>query len=83
MPFVGTCLLKILEWREREHGQDGEESMDDLVIILVLRNYGLLKFFKTQCMWKQPQLLELIVSMWDVNDQYFRVGPHIIKIEME
>ena len=57
--------------------------MDDPVTILALRNYGLIKFFKTQCMWKQIHLLELIVSMWDVNDQDFWVGPHVLKIEIE
>ena len=83
MSIVGVILLKMLEWREREHGQDGEESMDDLTTIFWLRNCGFLKFFKTQCMRKQLHLLELIVSMWDVNAQTFRVGPHILKIEME
>ena len=34
-------------------------------------------------MQKQLHLLELIVSLWDVNDQAFRVGPYILKIEME
>ena len=83
MPFASIFLLKMFEWREREHGQDGEEAMDDPTTILALRNYGLLKFFKTQCMQKQIHLLELIVSMWDVNDQAFWVGPHILKIEIE
>ena len=73
----------MLEWREIEHGQDGEESMDVPVTVSTLRNYGFLKFFKTKCMWKQLHLLKLIVSMWDVNDQAFRVGPHILKIDME
>ena len=73
----------MLEWREREHGKDGEETMDDLMTISALGNCGLLKLFKTQCMWKQLHLLELIVSMWDVNDQDFMVDPHILKIGME
>ena len=34
-------------------------------------------------MRKQIHLLELIVSMWDVNDQAFRVGPYVLKIEIE
>ena len=61
----------MLEWREREHGQNDEESMDGLDTILALMNYGLLKFFKTQCMRKKVHLLEQILSMWDVNDQVF------------
>lgn len=73
----------MLEWREREHRQDGEEAMDDQTTVLALRNCGLLKLFKTQCMRRKLHLLELIVSMWDVNDQTFWVGSHILKIEME
>ena len=73
----------MLEWREREHGQDGEEAMGEPTTVLELRNCVLLHFFKTQCMWKQLHFLELIVSLWDVNDQAFWVGPHILKIEME
>ena len=61
MPFVSISSVKMLEWREREHGKDGEEAMDDQVTLLALMKYGFLKFFKTQCMWKQLHLLELIV----------------------
>ena len=75
MPFAGIFLLKMLEWREREHGQDGEESMDDLATFLALRNCSFLKFFKTRCMQKQLHLLKLIVSLWDVNDNAFHVSP--------
>ena len=28
-------------------------------------------------------LLEHIISMWDVNDQVFHVGPHVLKMELE
>lgn len=69
MPFAGVSLLTMLELREREYGQNSEEAMDDLEIILALMNRGLLKFFKTQCMQKKVHMLERITGMWDVNDQ--------------
>ena len=28
-------------------------------------------------------IVELIVSLWDVTDQSFQVGPYILKLEME
>lgn len=71
MPFVGIFSLKMLNWKEIKHGQYGEEAMDDPVTILALKNRGFLKFFKTQCMWRQLHLLELIESLWDVTDQSF------------
>ena len=83
MPFAGIFLLNMLEWREREHGQDCEEAMDDPKTVLALMNCGLLKFFKTQCMQKQILLLEKIVSIWDVNEQDFLFCPDILKIEIE
>ena len=57
--------------------------MDYPVTVLALRNRDFLKLFKTQCIRKKIHLLELTVSLWDVNDQAFQVGPHILKIEME
>ena len=40
----------MLEWREREHGSEGEEAMQDPGTILALKNYGFLTYYKTQCM---------------------------------
>ena len=34
-------------------------------------------------MRKQPALLNLIVRMWDVDDQAFHVGPHVLRLELE
>lgn len=70
----------MLEWKEREHGNDFEESMQYLGMMLMLKNYGLLKYFKTQCMQKQVCLLEHIVSLWDVNEPSFCVGPQTLKM---
>ncbi len=52
-------------------------------ILNALKQCGLLKYFMTQCMRKQVALLEMIVGMWDINDQAFHVGPHILKLELE
>ena len=50
---------------------------------MALKHCGLLKYFMTQCMRKHVALLEMIVGMWDVNDEAFHVGPHILKLELE
>ena len=69
--------------REREHGSEEEEAMQDPGTILALKNYGFLTYYKTQCMRKQVLLLEHIIRMWDMNDQVFHVGPHVLKMKLE
>jgi hypothetical protein len=48
-----------------------------------LRQCGLLKFFKVQGMRAQLRLLEYLVHMWDVDQQVFCVGTHILEIDIE
>jgi hypothetical protein len=50
---------------------------------MALRQCGLLKFFKIQGMRAQLRLLEYLVHMWDVNEQAFHVGAHILMIDIE
>jgi hypothetical protein len=44
---------------------------------------GLLKFFKIQGMRAQLRLLEYLVHMWDVDQQVFHVGAHILSLDIE
>jgi hypothetical protein len=50
---------------------------------MALRECGLLKFFKVQEMRAQLRLLEYLVHMWDVNEQYFHVGVHTLTLEID
>jgi hypothetical protein len=43
----------------------------------------LLKFFKIQGMRDQLRLLEFLVHMWDVNQQVFHVGAHVLSFYIE
>ena len=51
--------------------------------IAALRGYGLLKFFHAPSMVSHMQLLEHILWMWNSEQQHFKVGPHILTIEVE
>jgi hypothetical protein len=78
------CLIaKMLEWREREHEDDDFMDLNDPGTINALRQCGLLKFFKIQGMRAQLRLLEYLVHMWDVNQQVFHVGVHVLSLDIE
>ena len=51
--------------------------------IAALRNYGLLKFFRTPSMVSHEIFLEYILHMWNLDQQYFEVGAHVLTIEVE
>jgi hypothetical protein len=48
-----------------------------------LQQCGLLKLLKTQGMRAQLRLLRYLVHMWEVNQQAFHVGDHILTINIE
>ena len=48
-----------------------------------MRDYGILKFFQTPRMVSHEHLLEHILCMWNLEQQYFEVGTHILTIEVE
>jgi hypothetical protein len=50
----------MLEWREREHETEDLVALQDLHTVASLRNYGLLKFFKTQSMRKELMVLKIM-----------------------
>ena len=83
MSLIGVCKLKMLEWREREHRDDDDNALQDVDILNALKQCGLLKYFMAQCMRKLVALLEMIMGMWDINDQALDVGPHIFKLEIK
>jgi len=79
----GISLVKMLEWREQKHEEKYYFVWNDPGIDMVLRQCGLLKFFKIQGMRAQLRLLEYLVHMWDVNKQAFRVGVHTLTLDIE
>jgi hypothetical protein len=55
-------------------------ARNDPGTINALRHCGLLKFFKIQGMRAQLMLLEYLVHMWDIDQQVFHVGVHILSL---
>jgi hypothetical protein len=89
VPYLSFILhyrfstVKMSEWREREHEEKDYIAMNYLGTLNALRQCGLLKFFKIQGMRAQLRLLEYLVHMWDVNQQAFCAGAHILMIDIE
>ena len=61
----------VVEWREREHGDDDDAILSDPGAINALRQCGLLKFFKVPNMKAQKQLLRKLIEYWDPVDESF------------
>jgi hypothetical protein len=73
----------MLEWREPEHEDDESMALNDPRTLDALRQCGLLKFFKVQGMRSQQRLLEYLVHMWDMKQQVFHVGVHVLSLDIE
>jgi len=62
-----------IEWKEREHGDEDEEAMQSQACMNAPRDCGLKKFFLTPCLRAQPELLQYLISIWDENEQVFKL----------
>ena len=67
-------------WKERQHDNDDAFAKRNAGCIAALRDYGLLKFFRTPNMVSHERLLEHILYMWNLEQQYFEVGAHVLTI---
>ena len=70
-------------WKEREHEVLENQAANDPATIEALRNCGLLKYFRVPGMKAHIRLLEYIIGMWDLDQEHFVVGVHILPIEVE
>ena len=55
-------------------------SLNDLVAVRSLREYGLLKYFRLSGMRQQMELLEFLVHSWDPTIQEFHFGDKMVPI---
>ena len=69
-------------WKESEHETTNFQAVSDLAIVEALLNYGLLKFFRVPTMKAYIYLLEYIIDMWDLDQQHFVVGTHILTLDI-
>ena len=72
-----------ISWREREHSAVDQEVMRDRASLNILRNCGLLKFFKMPNMKSNVWLLEILVNYWEPEEDYFIIDQMPIHIEVE
>ena len=83
MIFGRFIWSKMVIWKEIQHDDDDSLATRNAGCIASLRGYGLLKFFRTTSMISHARLLEYILQMWNQEQQYFEVGPHIVTMEVE
>ena len=70
-------------WKERTHDNDDAFAQRKAGCIVALQDYGILTFFWTPSMVSHERLLEHIPWMWNPEQQYFKVGAHILIVEVE
>ena len=70
-------------WKERTHDDEDVAIERNVVRIEALWDCGILKFLQTQSMVSHERLLENILRMWNPEQQYFKVGAHILTMEVE
>lgn len=80
MAFAGEKLLKMVDWKEREHEDVDTQEMNDPNFPEALRACGLLKFFLTLGMSAQPGLVRYLISLWDINQEIFFIGDQELQL---
>ena len=55
---------------------ENEQCMD------ALQNFGLKKFFLTPCLRAQPELLQYLISIWDENEEKFKLRDQVLELEV-
>ena len=70
-------------WKEIEHELDDIRVGNDAGTLVALHGSRILKFFNIPSMRSQVKLLEYIVRTWNPEQQYFEVGAHVLKLEVE
>ena len=83
MFLAGFYRLKMVIWKERQHDNDDAFFERNMGCTAALRDCGILKFFCTPNMVSHEHLLEHILCMWNPKKEYFEVGAHVLKIEVE
>ena len=76
-------LKMVLEWRELEHEDMDQESLQDAPIVNVLHSSGLLKFFCTSPMRANVCLLEFMINYWDHDLGMFELQGESLEITSE
>ena len=73
----------VLEWREREHEDMDQESLQDSPTVNILRQIGLLNFFYTPPMRVNVCRLEFLINYWDHDLGMFDLQSESLEITLE
>lgn len=71
----------MVDWKEHEHEDIETQEMVDPNCLNSLRNYGLLKLFLTLGVWAQLGLLRCLISIRDVNREFFMIRDQELEME--
>ena len=72
----------VIEWKEREHSEEDELSMNNERCMEALRDYGLEKLFMTPCLRAQAELLQYLISIWDEDQEKFILRDQELEIDV-
>ena len=73
----------VLEWREWEHKNMGQDPLRSSPTVQALQQTGLLKFFCTSPMWANVCLLEFLIGYWDHDLGDFELQGEILEVDLE
>ena len=76
-------LKMVLEWKECEHEDMDQETLQSAPTVNVLRSSGLLKFFCTSPMRANVLLLEFMINYWDHDLGMFNLHGESLEITLE
>jgi len=60
----------MVEWKEREHEDVDTQAMNDPNFLEAFRACKLPKLFLTLGMRSHPELLQYLISLWEINGEY-------------
>ena len=72
-----------IKWREREHEAVDDRVLENLEAEEAQRNCGLLKFFMCPSLHSQHDVLQLLISYWDVDLAAFCIDDEVLHLEVE
>ena len=72
----------VIEWKEREHSEEYEKALGNVRCMDVLRDRGLKKLFMAPCLRAQPELLQYLISVWDIDQERFIIHDQELEIEV-
>lgn len=71
----------VLEWKEWGHEAEDHHAAQDPECINVLRNCGLLNFFRSTGLRAQMELLFYLINLWDVDRELFIIKDQELELE--